>query len=141
MHHKIPDGVYSIELPHGNSAITDSGEGHWLNLMHPGDLGKDADKIEVKYNDSHGAYSFKFKASKKYITFNGQPSMNNKLLTGDKPRYFKIAQHEQYPEQYVIYVAENIHYHLAIALERIYPPWVAMELTPEKQPWDFKKHD
>ncbi|KAB5591458.1 hypothetical protein CTheo_5103 [Ceratobasidium theobromae] len=141
MHNKISDGVYSIQLPHGSSAITDPGEGRWLNLMHPGELGKDADKIEVRFNQERGAYSFKFAASKKYITYEGEPSTNNKLCTGDKPRYFRIVQHEYYPEQYVIYTVENMHFHFAIAFERIFPPWVAMISGSDKQPWDLKKQD
>jgi hypothetical protein len=45
--HKIADGTYAIALPHGNTTITDPGEGRWLNLLPPGSLGNDADKVRV----------------------------------------------------------------------------------------------
>ncbi|QRV96126.1 hypothetical protein RhiJN_24144 [Ceratobasidium sp. AG-Ba] len=133
----VPDGVYSICLPNSQDCITDTGEGRWLNLMQKGYLGPDAHKIIVKYIAERGGYYLQFEKSKKYITFDGEPSMNNKLLDGDKPRYFKITAHEYYPDLFVIAVAENKEYHLGMALERIFPPWVAMQNMEAAQPWHF----
>ncbi|KAF8600445.1 hypothetical protein BDV93DRAFT_525452 [Ceratobasidium sp. AG-I] len=135
----IPDGTYCIELPMGGPSITDSGEGRYLNLLPQGSLGPDAHKINIVYNSSQGAYAFKFAASGKCLTFLGEPGMNNKLVTGDKPRYFKISKHEYEQDKYTISVAEGKEFHIGMALERIFPPWVAMLSFPEKQAWSFKK--
>ncbi|QRW10447.1 hypothetical protein RhiLY_09446 [Ceratobasidium sp. AG-Ba] len=64
--------------------------------------------------------------------------MNNNLLTGNKPRYFHIEQHPYYGDMFVIRLVENKDYSLAMALERIFPPWVAMNNFPDTQAWDFK---
>ncbi|CAE6461115.1 unnamed protein product [Rhizoctonia solani] len=135
----IPDGVYKIQLPHGNSFITDPGEGRFLHLLPDEALGKNADKIKVTYNSERGAYSLQFEKSKKYLTFEREPSRNNKLVDGDKPRYFKIDKHSYYADHYAIYVAEDRQFHLGMAMERIYPPWVAMQNFPDIQPWKFDK--
>ncbi|CAE6445587.1 unnamed protein product [Rhizoctonia solani] len=135
----IGDGVYSITIPFGPGCITDPGEGRWVPLVPSGSLGSDADKIRVVFNQDRGAYSLQFEKSKKYITFGGEPSMNNKLLTGDKPRYFKIEQHPYGPGQYAIKAAENKNFHLGLAMERVFPPWVAMTSLPEQQQWEFKE--
>ncbi|KAG8707089.1 hypothetical protein FRC09_002033 [Ceratobasidium sp. 395] len=135
----IPDGCYFIQLPNSETAITDPGEGRYLHLLPHGTLGPDADKILVKHNDDKGAYSLQFEKSKKYLTYLNDPSMNNKLVDGDKPRYFKIAKHPYYPDQYVICAAEDKNYHVGMAMERIFPPWVALSALPETQPWSFKK--
>ncbi|CEL62831.1 hypothetical protein RSOLAG1IB_12581 [Rhizoctonia solani AG-1 IB] len=136
---QIADGVYTISLPHGDSRITDPGEGRWLNLLPGGSLGKDADKIRIKFNGDRGGYSLQFEKSGKYFTFEGSPFPNNKLLDGDKPRYFKIQKHEFYPDMYAINLSEDKNFHIAMAMERIYPPWVAMNSFPEMQPWKFEK--
>ncbi|QRV81690.1 hypothetical protein RhiJN_09705 [Ceratobasidium sp. AG-Ba] len=130
----VPDGVYSCELPNG-VCITDSGEGRWLNLMPPNSLGRDAHKIIVKYNLDRGAYSLQFEKSKSYLTFDGVPSNNNKLLPGDKPRYFTITPHEYEKDKFVIGIKENKEDHLGMARELIYPPWVAMNNMQVAQAW------
>ena len=43
----IPDGIYSIEVPFGGGAITDTGEGRYCNLLPPGALGPDANKVNI----------------------------------------------------------------------------------------------
>ncbi|KAG8708610.1 hypothetical protein FRC09_001141 [Ceratobasidium sp. 395] len=134
----VPDGVYAIQLPNSDTAITDPGEGRYLHLLPHGALGQDADKIKVNYNGDKGAYSLQFEKSKKYLSYTDVPAMNNKLIDGDKPRYFKITKHDYYPDQFVITAAEDKNYHVGMALERIYPPWVALSSFPEKQPWSFK---
>ncbi|CAE6426308.1 unnamed protein product [Rhizoctonia solani] len=136
---KIEDGVYIISVPMGPGCITDPGEGRWVPLVPHKSLGKDADKIKIKYNQDKGAYSLQFEKSGKYLTFEGSPSINNKLLDGDKPRYFKIAQHPYASDQYVIKVAEDPTYHIGIAMERIFPPWIAMTNLPEMQQWEINK--
>ncbi|KAG8685088.1 hypothetical protein FRC11_011147 [Ceratobasidium sp. 423] len=135
----IPDGVYIISVPMGPGCITDPGEGRWVPLVPHNSLGKDADKIKIKYNHDQGAYSLQFEKSGKYLTFEGMPRMNNKLLDGDKPRYFKIDQHPYGPDQYAIKVAENKFFHVGLAMERVYPPWIAMTNLPEVQQWEIKK--
>ncbi|QRW10446.1 hypothetical protein RhiLY_09445 [Ceratobasidium sp. AG-Ba] len=122
----------------GQGSITDPGEDRWIPLLPHGSLGADADKIAVKFNVEKG-YTFQFTKSKKYITFDGPPSINNKLLDGDKPRYFKIEQHPYQLDCYAIKVAEDKNFHLGLAMERIFPPWIAMSNFPEKQPWKFEK--
>ncbi|KAG9120730.1 hypothetical protein FRC07_003651 [Ceratobasidium sp. 392] len=140
MANPVPDGVYSISLSSGGAgSITDTGEGRYLSLLPHGALGDDADKINVAYKPEKGAYSLQFAKSGKYLTWLDEPRMNNKLVTGDKPRYFKIAKHEYYEDLFIISVAEDKQYHLAMALERIFPPWVALNNYPDKQPWGFKK--
>ncbi|CAE6484085.1 unnamed protein product [Rhizoctonia solani] len=136
---KIEDGVYIISVPMGPGCITDPGEGRWVPLVPHNSLGKDADKIRIKYNHDQGAYSLQFEKSGKYLTFDGLPAMNNKLLDGDKPRYFKIEQHPYSPDQYAIKVAENRAFHIGLAMERVFPPWIAMTSLPEMQQWEIKK--
>ncbi|CCO36410.1 hypothetical protein RSOLAG1IB_11654 [Rhizoctonia solani AG-1 IB] len=135
----INDGVYTISIPFGPGCITDPGEGRWVPLVPHGSLGPDADKILVRFNPDRGAYSLQFEKSKKYLTFEREPFPNNKLLDGDKPRYFKIEQHPYAPDQYMILVAEQSNYNIGPAMERIFPPWVAMGSSPQAQQWEFKK--
>ncbi|QRW10444.1 hypothetical protein RhiLY_09443 [Ceratobasidium sp. AG-Ba] len=123
----------------GRGSVTDPGEGRWVPLLPRDTLGPDADKIELTFNIDKGGYSLKFKKSQKYLTFDGPPSINNKLLDGDKPRYFKIEQHSYDSDRYAIYVAEDKKFHLGLAMERIFPPWVAMNNFPEVQPWEIKR--
>ncbi|KAK4690516.1 hypothetical protein P7C71_g6292, partial [Lecanoromycetidae sp. Uapishka_2] len=87
----IADGTYSIELPYDGGAITDVGEGRFLNLLSPGTLGPDVHKIDVSYDSSKG-YSFKFSTSGKFVTYNGDVQMNNKLIRSDTPRYYIVEQ-------------------------------------------------
>ncbi|CAE6411121.1 hypothetical protein ACGC1H_006416 [Rhizoctonia solani] len=136
---KIEDGVYIISVPMGPGCITDPGEGRWVPLAPHKSLGKDADKIRIKYSHDKGAYSFQFEKSQKYLTFEGMPSMNNKLLDGDKPRYFKIEEHPYHPDMHAIKIAENKNFHVGLAMERILPPWIAMSNLPEIQQWEIKK--
>lgn len=114
----IPDGTYSIELPFGNGAITDPGEGRFLNILPQGSLGPDAHKvswliwstgaiiivlalqIKIAYKSDKGGYALQFVKSGKYLTWNDEPSMNNKLVTGDKPRYFRITPHDYERDKY-----------------------------------------
>jgi len=131
--------AYSIELPFGGGNITDTGEGRYLNLLPQGSLGPDAHKIKVVYNSDKGGYAFQFANSGKYLTWINEPSMNNKLVTGDKPRYFRITPHEYEKDKYTISIVEAKEYHLGPALERIYPPWVALLAFPERQAWAFNK--
>lgn len=42
----------------------------------------------------------KFNHSKKFVTFLAQLHMNTKLVTGDKPRYFKIVKHESMEDKF-----------------------------------------
>ncbi|CAE6498810.1 unnamed protein product [Rhizoctonia solani] len=136
---RIEDGLYVIGLPFGESYITDPGEGRFLPLLPTGNLGKDANKIKLQYKEDKGAYSLQFEKSGKYLTFEGPPSINNKLLDGDKPRYFKIEAHPYAQGQYAIKVAEDKKFHIGLAMERIFPPWVAMNSFPEVQSWVIKK--
>ncbi|CUA73470.1 hypothetical protein RSOLAG22IIIB_10829 [Rhizoctonia solani] len=136
---KIEDGVYIISIPFGPGCITDPGEGRWVPLVPHNSLGKDADRVKIAYSEERGAYSIQFEKSGKYVAYNGAPTMNNKLLDGDKPCYFKIEKHEYSPEQYAIKVAENKTFHVGLAMERVYPPWVAMTSLPEVQQWEIKK--
>ncbi|KAG8738962.1 hypothetical protein FRC12_016470 [Ceratobasidium sp. 428] len=138
MANPVPDGVYSIQLPFGGSSITDTGEGRYISLLPPGELGEDADKIQVAYKHEKGAYSFRFEKSKKYLTWEGDLRMNTKLIDGDKPRYFRITKHDFQEDGFTIIAAEDKQYHVGLALERIFPPWVALSNFPEKQPWLFK---
>ncbi|QRV96125.1 hypothetical protein RhiJN_24143 [Ceratobasidium sp. AG-Ba] len=131
----VPDGIYCIQVPYEGGGITDVGEGRWLEFLPKGNLGPDAHKVVVKYNMDKNAYSFQFEKSKKFITYGNEPSMNNKLVLGDKPRYFTIRPHEYETDQFVIGVAEKKEYNVAMALERIYPPWVAMSNFSPPQPW------
>ncbi|KEP47090.1 hypothetical protein V565_168650 [Rhizoctonia solani 123E] len=116
----------------GPGCITDPGEGRWVPLVPHKSLGKDADK-------AHSAYSFQFEKSEKYLTFEGMPSMNNKLLDGDKPRYFKIEEHPYHPDMHAIKIAENKSFHVGLAMEHILPPWIAMSSLPDMQQWKIKK--
>lgn len=50
-------------------------------------------QIKVAYNSNRGAYSFQFSKSGKYLTYLGELFMNSKLVTGDKPAWFKITKH------------------------------------------------
>ncbi|EUC61421.1 transmembrane protein, putative [Rhizoctonia solani AG-3 Rhs1AP] len=127
---RIEDGVYIISVPFGPGCITDPGEGRWVPLVPHNALGKDADKIIIQYNHDRGAFSLQFENSKKYITFDGIPSVNNKLKDGEKPRYFKIERHEFASDKYAICVAENKHFHVGMAMERVFPPWIAMSGLP-----------
>ncbi|KAG8708609.1 hypothetical protein FRC09_001140 [Ceratobasidium sp. 395] len=140
MANPVPDGVYSIQLPFGGGSITDAGEGRYLNLLDPGTLGPDAHKIKAYYKDDKGAYSLQFEKSGKYLTWADETlHMNTKLVVGDKPRYFKIAKHQFEEDKFSISAADDKQYHVGLALERIYPPWVALLNFPEKQPWAFNK--
>ncbi|QRV96127.1 hypothetical protein RhiJN_24145 [Ceratobasidium sp. AG-Ba] len=132
----VPDGIYSIQLPHNEACITDCGQGGWLSLLEKGKRG-DAHKIEVIYNIDKGAYSLRFEESKKYLTFQGAPSMDNKLFPSDKPRYFIIKPHEYEKDKFAIGVAEHKMFHIATAAEHIYPPVVAMNDMLQKQAWHF----
>ncbi|KAL8243843.1 hypothetical protein R6Q59_010101 [Mikania micrantha] len=134
----ISEGVYAIQLPNSDTCITDPGEGRYLNVLPKGSFGPDAYKIRVR-KESGGVYSLQFTASKKFITYNSDAGMNNKLVDGDKPKLFKIQKHEYYPDTWVITAAENQTYHVGLALERIYPPWVALSSFPERQAWSFVK--
>ncbi|KAG9082631.1 hypothetical protein FS749_006704 [Ceratobasidium sp. UAMH 11750] len=134
----VPDGIYSISLPFNGGAITDPGEGRYLLLLKPDSLGPHAHKIKVVYKHEKGAYTLQFEHSKEYLTWDGVPSQNNKLLTGDKPRYFKITQHHYETDKFVISTAEDKFFHVGVALERIFPPWVALSNFPEKQAWAFE---
>ncbi|CAE6411109.1 hypothetical protein ACGC1H_006415 [Rhizoctonia solani] len=136
---RIEDGVYIISVPFGPGCITDPGEGRWVPLVPHGALGDKSDRIRIQYNHDRGAFSLQFEKSKKFMSFEGMPSMNNKLLDADKPRYFKIERHEYAPEQYAIYVAEHKAFHIGLAMERVYPPWIAMTSLPEVQQWEIKK--
>ncbi|KAF8752394.1 hypothetical protein RhiXN_11052 [Rhizoctonia solani] len=136
----IKDGVYLFALPNSSgSCISDPGEGRYLPLLPPGAIDEDAHKIVVKWNEERGGYSLQFKKSGKYLAFEGPPGINNKLLDGDKPRYFKITEHVYDSEKYAITVSEDTKYHIGLAMERIFPPWVAMSSFPEVQAWDIKK--
>ncbi|KAJ1301167.1 hypothetical protein OPQ81_003578 [Rhizoctonia solani] len=135
----IENGVYIFSVPMGQGCITDPGEGRFLHLLPHGALGEDADKIRVNYNQDKGAYSLQFEKSKKYLSFLGEPSMNNKLVPDDKPRYFKIERHPYYPDMHVVKIAEDKSFHVGMALERIFPPWIAMTKLPEMQPWEVKQ--
>ncbi|CAE6461104.1 unnamed protein product [Rhizoctonia solani] len=135
----VPDGVYSLELPFEQGSITDTGHGRWINILQPGSLGPDAHKVKVTYNKDKGAYTLQFEKSKLYITYEQEPRVNNKLIPGDKPRYFQIKPHDYDEDKYVIIVAEDKKFHVGLAMERIYPPWVAMTNFPEKQAWAFRK--
>ncbi|KAG8751316.1 hypothetical protein FRC12_012509 [Ceratobasidium sp. 428] len=139
MANPVPDGTYSIELPFDGGCITDPGEGRFLHLLPHGVLGEDADKINVLYKPEKGCYIFQFAKSKKYLTWEGDLKTNTKLIDGDKPSCFKITKHNYEEDKFTISAAEDKQYHVGPALERIYPPWVAMLNFPEKQAWAFKK--
>ncbi|CAE6411133.1 unnamed protein product [Rhizoctonia solani] len=135
----INDGVYSLELPFEQGCISDTGSGRYINVLQPGSLGPDAHKVKVTYNKEKGAYTLQFEKSKLYVTFEDEPRVNNKLLPGNKPRYFRIEPHEYDEGKYVIVVAEAKIFHIGLSMERISPPWVAMTNFPEKQSWAFRK--
>lgn len=136
----IPDGLYSISLPFGGGDITNAGEGRILSLLPRGSLGPDASKISVKYVTGKG-YTFLFPNPGTYVSYDGEPRMNNKLMPTTTTRYFNIEKHEYDEGKFVILVADNKDFSVAPALERIYPPWVAMVAFPEKQPWVFDRLD
>ncbi|KAG9086942.1 hypothetical protein FS749_003269 [Ceratobasidium sp. UAMH 11750] len=138
MVNSIPDGIYTIELPFGQGAITDTGEGRYLNLLPHGSLGPDADKISAVYKAERGGYALQFEKSKKYLTWVEALRMNTKLVAGDKPRHFQITRHDYQEDMFVISVVEDKQYHVGLALERIVPPWIALSNFPEKQAWAFK---
>ncbi|KDN47617.1 hypothetical protein RSAG8_03407, partial [Rhizoctonia solani AG-8 WAC10335] len=102
----IDDGVYSLELPFEQGCISDTGVGRYINILQPGSLGPDAHKVKVTYNKEKGAYTLQFEKSKLYITFEDEPRVNNKLLPGNKPRYFRIEPHDYDEGNYVIIVSE-----------------------------------
>ncbi|CAE6498880.1 unnamed protein product [Rhizoctonia solani] len=135
----IKDGVYALELPFEQGSMTDTGDGRWISILQPGSLGPDAHKVKVVYNKDKGAYTLQFEKSELYITFEGKPMINNKLTPGDKPRYFQIKPHQYEEDKYIIIVAEDKKFHIGLAMERIFPPWVAMNDFPEKQAWLFRK--
>ncbi|KAG8738655.1 hypothetical protein FRC11_001214, partial [Ceratobasidium sp. 423] len=119
----IADGVYSLELPFEQGCICDTGEGRWVNILQPGSLGPDAHKVKVTHNKEKGAYSLQFEKSKLYITFDGLPKINNKLIPGHKPRYFRIEPHDYDEGKYVIIVAEAKQFHIGLSMDQIVPPW------------------
>ncbi|KAF8688603.1 hypothetical protein RHS03_09616, partial [Rhizoctonia solani] len=151
----IKDGIYALELPFEQGSMTDTGDGRWISILQPGSLGPDAHKVKVVYNKDKGAYTLQFEKSELYITFEGKPMINNKLTPGDKPRYFQIKPHQYEEDKYMyvsgmprqnlslhadsIIVAEDKKFHIGLAMERIFPPWVAMNDFPEKQAWLFRK--
>ncbi|KAG8700503.1 hypothetical protein FRC11_012876, partial [Ceratobasidium sp. 423] len=104
-------------------------------------LGPEAHKVKVVYHKDKGAYSLQFEKSKEYIGYEGEPEMNKKLIDSDKPRYFKLQPHEYQHGKYVIVPVENKAFHVGLAMERIFPPWVALSSLPEKQAWAFEKAD
>ncbi|CUA77382.1 hypothetical protein RSOLAG22IIIB_12716 [Rhizoctonia solani] len=134
---KIEDGVYIISVSIRPGCITDPGEGRWVPLVPHKSLGKDADRIKIKYSEDQGAYSLQFEKSGKYLTFEGLPALSNKLLDGDKPRYFKNEQQPYGPDKYAnsvanslltvglcsIKVAENKFFRIVLAMERVIPLW------------------
>ncbi|KAG8708608.1 hypothetical protein FRC09_001139 [Ceratobasidium sp. 395] len=140
MANPLPDDVYSIQLPYGNNlAITDPGEGRWVHLLPEGEAGPDAHKIKIVYHTSKGAYALIFRLTDKYLRFDDSPSEAKKLVDGDEPRFFKIAKHEYYPNQYVMTVLEDRQLHIGVSSEQVNPPEIALREYPEKQPWVFKR--
>ncbi|KAI4190744.1 MAG: hypothetical protein L6R41_000606 [Letrouitia leprolyta] len=102
----IPDGLYSISLPFGAGDITDAGQGRFLNLLPRGALGPDASKINVKYVADKG-YTFQFSGSGSFISYEGAPRMNNKLMPTSSTRYFDIQKHD-YEEDKFMFVARRL---------------------------------
>ncbi|KAF8600780.1 hypothetical protein BDV93DRAFT_510631 [Ceratobasidium sp. AG-I] len=130
----------SIRTSYGQGSVTDPGEGRFLHVLPHGALGEDADKIAIKYNADRGAYSLKFTKSGKFLTHADEPLHPNiKMVDGDKPAYFKITPHEYEKDKFCISHADNREYHVGLAMERIFPPWVALSNFPERQPWTIKK--
>ncbi|CAE6431298.1 unnamed protein product [Rhizoctonia solani] len=139
MKSNISDGVYSLELPFEQGCICDTGEGRWVNVLQPGSLGPDAHKVKVTYHKDKGAYSLQFEKSELYLTFDGMPTINNKLIPGHKPRYFRIEPHDYDEDKHTIIVDEDKHFHIGLAMERVFPPFVAMNNLSAKQSWAFRK--